>query len=277
MIRILEKNQVTPFSTRMVLEAPDIARSARPGQFVILRVDETGERFPLTLADFDAEKGTVTIVFQVVGVSTRKLNRLSVGECVPDVAGPLGHPLERMEARAVFCVGGGVGTAALYPKAKAFHAWGAEVLSIIGARSAEHLVLRDEMERVSDKLLVATDDGSEGHHGFVTQVLASELERKKPDLVIAVGPLIMMKACADVTRPMKVKTLVSLNPVMVDGTGMCGGCRVKVGEENKFACVDGPTFDGHDVDFDELLARQNRFQIMEREACRMHEQIGEGS
>jgi len=276
MIPILEKTQVTPFSTRMVLEAPDIARSARPGQFVILRVDEKGERFPLTLADFDAQNGTITIVFQVVGVSTQKLDRLSVGESIPDIAGPLGHPLERMDVQNVICVGGGVGTAALYPKAKAFHAWGAHVVSIIGARSGEHLVLREEMKEVSDRFLIATDDGSEGHHGFVTQVLADELGKEKPDLVVAVGPLIMMKACSEVTRPMSVKTLVSLNPVMVDGTGMCGGCRVKVGDGNKFACVDGPTFDGHEVDFDELLARQNRFQAMEKEACRLHEQRGEG-
>ena len=237
------------------IEAPLIARKAKPGQFVILKANEDGERIPLTMADTDPDKGTLTIIYMVVGKSTALFKTLKVGDTFQDVIGPLGKPTHLEKLGKVVCVGGGTGVAVLHPITRALKQIGNDVTCIIGARTKELLILESQMEAASHDLRVCTDDGSYGHHGFVTDVLKETLEEGNVKLVVGIGPVPMMRAVANLTRPYEVKTLVSLNPIMIDGTGMCGGCRVSVGGETKFACVDGPEFDGHLVNFDELMLR----------------------
>jgi ferredoxin--NADP+ reductase len=237
------------------IEAPLIAKKAKPGQFVILKANEDGERIPLTMADTDPEKGTITIIYMVVGKSTALFKTLKVGDGFQDVIGPLGKPTHLEKVGKVVCVGGGTGVAVLHPITRALKQIGNDVTCIIGARTKDLLILESQMEAASHDLRVCTDDGTYGHHGFVTDVLKAVLDEGGVKLVVGIGPVPMMKAVANLTRPMDVKTLVSLNPIMIDGTGMCGGCRVTVGGETKFACVDGPEFDGHAVNFDELMLR----------------------
>lgn len=265
MFKIHRKKQLGPGLKLFDIEAPLVAKKAKPGQFVILRIRENGERIPLTIADYDPDKGTVTVIFQEVGKTTKELGRLNEGDSIADFLGPLGVPVEFPNYRRVLAVGGGVGVAPLYPKVKMLHEQGVEVITIIGAKNKDMLILEDEMRAVSDELYVCTDDGSKGHHGFVTDVLKQILEKDADfDEVIAIGPAIMMKFVCEITKAYKLKTMVSLNPIMVDGTGMCGGCRVTVGNETKFACVDGPAFDGHLVDFDELMRRQSIYKDEEK-------------
>jgi ferredoxin--NADP+ reductase len=237
------------------INAPMIARKAKPGQFVILKVGEEGERIPLTMAETDAEKGTITVIYQVVGKSTALFKTLQVGDSYQDVIGPLGKPTHIEKLGKVVCVGGGTGIAVLHPITRAMKEIGNHVISIIGARSKDLLILEEKMKAASHELRVCTDDGSYGHHGFVTDVLKEVLEKEKIDQAVAIGPVPMMKFVSLLTKKYDVPTLVSLNPIMVDGTGMCGGCRVTVGGKTKFACVDGPEFDGHQVDYDELMLR----------------------
>jgi len=246
------------------IEAPKIARAAEPGQFVILMADEKGERIPMTLADTDSSKGTITIIYHVVGRSTAAFKMLQVGDGYMSVAGPLGRPTMAGNVGSAICIGGGTGLAVLYPIAKKLSILGSRVISIIGARTEELVILRDEMAAVSDELIVCTDDGSLGRKTVVTEVLKEVLDRMTPDLVVAIGPVPMMKLASEITRPRSIKTIVSLNPIMIDGTGMCGSCRVEVGGETKLACVDGPEFDGHLVNFDLLSARLQAFQDEER-------------
>ena len=237
------------------LEAPKIARKAKPGQFVILKANETGERIPLTMAETDPEKGTLTIIYQVVGKSTALFKTLQVGDGYQDVIGPLGKPTHIEKLGKVVCVGGGTGIAVLHPITRALKDIGNHVICIIGARSKDILIMEDRMKAASHDLRICTDDGSYGHHGFVTDVLKEVLESEQIDQVVAIGPVPMMKFVSKLTKEFNTPTLVSLNPIMVDGTGMCGGCRVTVGGTTKFACVDGPEFDGHQVDYDELMLR----------------------
>ena len=272
MFKILKKQELAPKIKLMDVSAPEIARKAKPGQFVVLRVDDKGERFPLTLVDWNCEEGWIRLIFQEVGVSTIKLGSLSVGDSILDVVGPLGTPSEIMNYGLVAVIGGGVGTAPAYPIAKALKNSGNRIVSIIGARSAELLILENEMRAVSDELYISTDDGSKGHKGFVSDVLKMLIEKNYPfNLVYAVGPAIMMKVVASVTKPYGIKTVVSLNPIMVDATGMCGACRVTVGGKTKFVCVDGPEFDAHEVDFDELMKRQRMYLDEERRALEKFE------
>jgi len=266
MHKIIKKEQLNPEICLVEFEAQDVASAAKAGQFLILRVDETGERFPLTIYDHDSGKGTVTVVCQAVGVSTKKLCALKEGDAILDVAGPLGHATETEDIGKVICVGGGVGTAEAYPIAKAMKKAGNDVTVIIGARTKELVICEDEIKEFCDKVYVATDDGSYGRKGFVTDVLRELLDNDKYDMVFAIGPVVMMKAVSDMTRPSGLKTLVSLNSIMIDGTGMCGGCRVRYGGEPKFTCVDGPEFDGHQVDFEDLTHRQNRYRDKEKKA-----------
>ena len=271
MNKILSKTVVADSTSLFVVEAPQIARKVRPGQFVILRVVEEGERFPLTVADFDADAGTITLVSLAIGVSTMVLDGLGEGDCILDVAGPLGNPTHIEKVGEVVCVGGGVGIAAIHPVARGFKQAGNRVTSIIGAKNESKLFWMDEMARASDELIVTTDDGSVGLKGFVTQRLQELIDaERKIDLVFSVGPTIMMKMVAAVTEPHGIRTWVSLNPVMIDGTGMCGGCRVAVGGEQKFTCVDGPDFDAHQVDFDLLLARLSAYESEEHVAVTHH-------
>jgi len=272
---ILKKEQLAPGIKRMVISAPLVADKAKVGQFVILRVDEYGERFPLTLVDWDIRERTITVIFQEVGVSTRKLGMLEVGDCVKDVFGPLGNPSEIEKYGSVAVIGGGVGTALMYPQVLALKKAGNRVVSILGARTAELLLLEKDLAELSDELYVSTDDGSRGFKGFTSDVLKNLLnEGRNFDYVFAVGPTLMMRAVAEVTRPYGIKTVVSLNPIMVDGTGMCGGCRVTVGGENRFACVDGPEFDAHKVDFRELMNRLRTYMEEEKEAfCALEENM----
>ena len=237
------------------IEAPKIARKAKPGQFVILKSGEDGERIPLTMAETDAEKGTITVIYMIVGKSTALFKTLQVGDGFTDVIGPLGKPTHIEKIGNVVCVGGGTGIAVLHPITRAMKEIGNHVTSIIGARSKDLLILEDKMKAASNDLRVCTDDGSYGHHGFVTEVLKEILAKEKIDQVVAIGPVPMMKFVSLITKEFNVPTLVSLNPIMVDGTGMCGGCRVTVGGKTKFACVDGPEFDGHQIDYDELMRR----------------------
>ncbi|MEE4240575.1 MAG: sulfide/dihydroorotate dehydrogenase-like FAD/NAD-binding protein [Desulfopila sp.] len=237
------------------IEAPRIARKALPGQFVILKSGENGERIPLTMADSDSEKGTITVIYMVVGKSTAIFKELKVGDAYDDVIGPLGKPTHLEKVGKVVCVGGGTGVAVLHPITRGLKEVGNDVTCIIGARNKDLLILEEQMRQASHDLRVCTDDGSYGHHGFVTDVLREILDGGDIKLVVGIGPVPMMKAVSNLTREYNVSTLVSLNPIMVDGTGMCGGCRVTVGGETKFACVDGPEFDGHQVDFDELNLR----------------------
>jgi len=257
------------------IEAPLIAKKARPGQFVILKANETGERIPLTMADTDPEKGTITIVYQVVGMSTRIFAGLKEGDGFLDVIGPLGKATHLEKLGTVVCVGGGTGVAVVHPITRGLKEIGNHVIGIIGARSKDLLILEDRMKAASHELKVCTDDGSYGHHGFVTDVLKDILDSREVHLVVAIGPVPMMKFVSKLTRDYNVPTLVSLNPIMVDGTGMCGGCRVTVGGETKFACVDGPEFDGHLVDFDELTLRLQAYAEEEKKSeahrCRLDE------
>ena len=267
MYKIIRKKELNPTVTLMDIDAPLIAKKAEPGQFIILRVDECGERIPLTIADFDREKGIVTIIFQIVGATTEKLNHLKEGEFIQDFVGPLGVPSHVEGLKKVAVVGGGVGCAIAYPIAKKLHALGAEVHSIVGFRNKDLVILEDEFKAVSDKLCMRTDDGSYGEKGLVTDALKELIESgEKYDEVITIGPLIMMKFVCALTKQYDIKTTVSMNPIMVDGTGMCGGCRLTVGGETKFACVDGPDFDGHLVDFDEAMARGAMYKEFERKA-----------
>lgn len=266
---ILRREQFSPVTYLWELDAPEIARAAQPGHFVIVRHSDGGERIPLTIADFDRERGTITLVIQAVGKTTAMLMELKQGELLDDLVGPLGHARHFDRHRKVVVVGGGLGVAPVYPQLRRYRELGAHTISIIGFRSKDLIFWEDRFRQQSSELIVTTDDGSYGVKGLVTVALASVLE-KHPDVdeVLAIGPAVMMKACAELTRPRKVRTVVSLNPVMVDGTGMCGGCRVTVGGAMKFACVDGPEFDGHLVDFDELQLRAKRFDREEREAMR---------
>lgn len=247
------------------IEAPLIARKAKPGQFVIMKANETGERIPLTMADSDPEKGTITVIYMVVGKSTALFKTLQVDDAYQDVIGPLGKPTHLEKVGTIVCVGGGTGIAVLHPITRALKEVGNHVISIIGARSKDILILEDQMRAVSHELHVCTDDGSYGHHGFVTDVMKDILDNKKVDLVVAIGPVPMMKFVSKITKDYNVKTMVSLNPIMVDGTGMCGGCRVSVGGKTKFACVDGPEFDGHQVDYDELMQRLQAYCEQEKQ------------
>ena len=274
MYKIVKKQPLNPTVTRMEIEAPLIAKKAKPGQFIIVRVDENGERIPLTVAGYDREKGTVTIIFQIVGATTEKLNHLNEGECLHDFVGPLGVPTHVDGLKKVCVIGGGVGCAIALPIAEELHAMGAEVTSIIGFRNQDLVILEDEFKACSDHFTLMTDDGSYGEKGNVTAPLKTLLENgERFDEVIAIGPLIMMKFVCLTTKEYNQKTVVSMNPIMVDGTGMCGGCRLTVGGKTKFACVDGPDFDGHEVDFDEAMSRSRSYTSFERhayeEACNL--------
>lgn len=272
MYKILKKTVLTPVTKLLVIEAPLVARKAQAGQFVIVKLTDNGERIPLTIADFDPEKGTVTVVFQEVGKTTKLLGQFEEGDSIPNFVGPLGLPAELPHSGSVLLVGGGVGVAPIYPKAKVLYQRGVRVTSIIGARSADLLILEDEMRQVSHELHVATDDGSRGFHGFVSQLMQKLFdEGKRYDEVVAVGPMLMMKSCVEVTRPYGMKTWVSMNPIMVDGTGMCGSCRLTVGGETKFCCVDGPMFDGHLVDFDLAIRRSRMYLDQERQSMEVFE------
>ena len=265
--KILKKEKLNPFVSKMVVYAPLIAKKARAGQFVILRVSERGERIPLTIADHDKKNGTVTIIYQIVGKTTRLLDALEKNDEILNFVGPLGKPSELDGYGRVAVIGGGVGCAIAYPQAKELSSRGVKVDVIAGFRNKEIIILEDEMRSVARKLTITTDDGSNGNRGFVTDVLRNELSSGEVyDLVLAVGPIPMMKAVCDLTRTFSVKTVVSMNPVMIDGTGMCGGCRIKVGGKVKFACVDGPEFDGHEVDFDEAMRRVSMYKSQERDS-----------
>ena len=267
MYPIVKKRVLNPTVTLMEIEAPLVARKALPGQFIIFRIDEEGERIPLTIAGYDREKGTVTIIFQKVGYTTEKLDTLGEGDALLDFVGPLGEPSHTDGVKRAAVIGGGLGVAIAYPQAKALHEAGCQVDLIVGFRNEDLIILKDELTAACTELTVMTDDGSNGNKGFVTQALAAKLASGEVyDEVIAIGPLPMMKAVCDLTKPYGVKTIVSMNPIMIDGTGMCGGCRITVGGETKFACVDGPDFDGHLVDFDEAMARSSMYRDFERHA-----------
>jgi ferredoxin--NADP+ reductase len=257
------------------IEAPLIAQKAKAGQFVILKANETGERIPLTMADTDPQKGTITVIYMIVGKSTALFKTLQEGDGYQDVIGPLGKPTHLEKVGTVVCVGGGTGIAVLHPITRGLKQIGNRVISIIGARSKDLLILEEQMRAVSDELHVCTDDGSYGHHGFVTEVLKEVLEKETVDQAVAIGPVPMMKFCSKITKEYNVPTLVSLNPIMVDGTGMCGGCRVSIGGQTRFACVDGPEFDGHKVDYDELMLRLQAYCEEEKrcyeEFCMLNE------
>lgn len=275
MYKILTKKILNPTVTLMEVDAPMIAKKAEPGQFIILRVDAEGERIPLTIADFDREKGTVTIIFQIVGATTEKLNHLEEGEFIHDFVGPLGVPSHTDGLKKVAVVGGGVGCAIAYPIAKKLHHLGAEVHSIVGFRNKDLVILEDEFKAVSDVMKLMTDDGSHGEKGLVTNALEELIKAgNQYDEVIAIGPLVMMKFVCKLTKEYGIKTVVSMNPIMIDGTGMCGGCRLTVGGETKFACVDGPDFDGHLVDFDEAMERGTMYKEFEtrkrEEVCNLY-------
>jgi len=277
MYKIIKKQTLNPTVTLMEVEAPLIAKKAEPGQFIILRVNENGERIPLTVADFDREKGTVTIIFQIVGATTELLNHLNEGEYIHDFVGPLGVASNTEGFKKVAVVGGGVGCAIAYPIAKKLHNNGCEVHSIVGFRNKDLVILEDEFKAVSDVMKMMTDDGSHGTKGLVTDALKGLIdEGNRYDEVIAIGPLIMMKFVCKLTKEYNIKTVVSMNPIMIDGTGMCGGCRLTVGGETKFACVDGPDFDGHLVDFDEAMERGTMYKEFEtkkrEEVCNLFKQ-----
>lgn len=275
MYKILTKKILNPTVTLMEVDAPMIAKKAEPGQFIILRVDADGERIPLTIADFDREKGTITIIFQIVGATTEKLNHLEEGEFIHDFVGPLGVPSHTDGLKKVAVVGGGVGCAIAYPIAKKLHHLGAEVHSIVGFRNKNLVILEDEFKAASDVMKLMTDDGSHGEKGLVTNALEELIKAgNQYDEVIAIGPLVMMKFVCKLTKEYGIKTVVSMNPIMIDGTGMCGGCRLTVGGETKFACVDGPDFDGHLVDFDEAMERGTMYKEFEtrkrEEVCNLY-------
>ncbi|WZL83015.1 sulfide/dihydroorotate dehydrogenase-like FAD/NAD-binding protein [Vallitaleaceae bacterium 9-2] len=270
MYKILEKEILNDVVQKMVIEAPFVARKCEPGQFIILRVAENGERIPLTITDFDREKNSVSIVYQVLGYTTQLLAQKQVGDELIDFVGPLGKAAPMKKHKRVLGIGGGVGSAPLYPQLKKMASMGTKVDVILGGRDENLVILKDEFNKICDNVYYATNDGSLGHQGFVTDVLKQLIDKgEQYDEVIAIGPLIMMKAVVDITKPLNIPTGVSLNPVMIDGTGMCGGCRVTVGNETKFACVDGPDFDGLLVDFDEAMQRQAHFVAEEKHACRL--------
>ncbi|MDD5795574.1 MAG: sulfide/dihydroorotate dehydrogenase-like FAD/NAD-binding protein [Oscillospiraceae bacterium] len=267
MFKILKKKVLNPTVTLMEIDAPLIAKKAEPGQFIILRVDEDGERIPLTVADFDREKGTVTIIFQIVGATTELLNHKEEGDYIHDFVGPLGVPSHTEGLKKVAVVGGGVGCAIAYPIAKKLHQQGTVVHSVVGFRNKDLVILEDEFNNVSDKVCMMTDDGSYGTKGLVTDALKQLIESGETyDEVITIGPLIMMKFVTKLTKQYNIPTIVSMNPIMIDGTGMCGGCRLTVGGKTKFACVDGPDFDGFEVDFDEAMERGAMYKPFERKA-----------
>ena len=269
MFPIVKKRVLNETVTLMEIEAPLVARKALPGQFIIFRIDEEGERIPLTIAGYDREKGTVTIIFQKVGYTTMKLDTLNEGDALLDFVGPLGEPSHTEGVKRAAVIGGGLGVAIAYPQAKALHEAGCEVDLIVGFRNEHLIILKDELAAACTDLTIMTDDGSNGNKGFVTQALQAKLDAGKAyDEVIAIGPLPMMKAVCDLTKPKDIKTIVSMNPIMIDGTGMCGGCRVIVGGETKFACVDGPDFDAHEVDFDSLIKRAAFYKDEQDEAAR---------
>jgi len=269
MFTIVEKRILNDSMTLMAVEAPFIAKKAQAGQFIILRVNEFGERIPLTVADYDREKGTITIIYQKVGKTTLLLDQLNVGDAILDFIGPLGKATELDGYKKVAVIGGGAGCAIAYPQAKALHNSGAKVDMIAGFRNKDIIILEDEMRAASENLILTTDDGSNGNKGFVTDALRQNIENGAGyDLVIAIGPLVMMRAVCNLTKEYNIKTLISMNPIMIDGTGMCGGCRLTVGGKTKFACVDGPDFDGHEVDFDEAIKRSRTYSEMEKEATR---------
>lgn len=279
MYEIIRKENLAEGIKLFEISAPQIAAKARPGQFIILRIDEKGERIPLTIADFDRDKGTITLISQEVGRTTRDLAKMEPEEKILDLVGPLGRASEIENFGRVVCIGGGVGVAPVYPITRALKATGNEVISIIGARSAAQLILQEEMQAVSDHLYITSDDGSIGQHGYVTDILSRLLaDEIKIDLIVAIGPLPMMEAVSETSRSYGVRTMVSMNPIMVDGTGMCGACRVAVGSETKFACVDGPEFDGHLVDWELARSRSRMFLAEEKIAdncsggeCQCHE------
>lgn len=265
MYRIIKKRILNPTVTLMEIYAPDVARKAEPGQFIILRVDEFGERIPLTVADFDRENGTVTIIFQIVGATTEKLNHKNEGEFITDFVGPLGRATQMDGLKKVAVVGGGVGSAIAYPVAKKLHSLGCDVTAITGFRNKDLVILEDEFKAASNKFILMTDDGSAGEKGLVTNALKSLIDSGEAfDEVITIGPLVMMKFVCALTKEYGIKTVASMNPIMVDGTGMCGGCRLTVGGKTVFACVDGPEFDGHQIDFDEAIARSSTYAPFER-------------
>ncbi|MCI2058929.1 MAG: sulfide/dihydroorotate dehydrogenase-like FAD/NAD-binding protein [Oscillibacter sp.] len=277
MFRVIRREELRPTVTLLEVEAPMIARKAKPGQFIILRVDENGERIPLTIYHYDREKGTVTIIFQIVGATTEKLNHLRVGDCLADLVGPLGKATVTEGKKKVAVVGGGVGCAIAYPVAKAFHDNGAEVHCIVGFRSQDLVILEDDFRAVSDVLEVCTDDGTYGRKGLVTEALKELIESgNQYDEVFAIGPMIMMKFVCRTTEPYGLPTTVSMSPIMIDGTGMCGGCRISVGGETKFACVDGPDFDGHKIDWDLAVKRNQMYRDFEmhkhEETCNLFRQ-----
>lgn len=265
MFEITDKKILNPTVTEITVNAPYVAAKAEAGQFIILRVDEEGERIPLTIADFDREKGTVSVIFQIVGATTYLLNRLNVGDHLADFVGPLGNPTETEGLKKVAVIGGGVGCAIALPVAKKLHGQGATVHSVVGFRNKDLVILENEFKKVSDKYLLMSDDGSVGEKGLVTDALKKLIESgEKYDEVIAIGPLMMMKFVCKLTEEYGIKTVVSMNPVMIDGTGMCGGCRLSVGGKTKFACVDGPDFDGHEVDFDVAMNRGRNYREWEK-------------
>lgn len=267
MFPIVKKRVLNETVTLMEIEAPLVARKALPGQFIIFRIDEEGERIPLTIAGYDREKGTVTIIFQKVGYTAMKLDTLNEGDALLDFVGPLGEPSHTEGVKRAAVIGGGLGVAIAYPQAKALHEAGCEVDLIVGFRNEHLIILKDELAAACTDLTIMTDDGSNGNKGFVTQALQAKLDAGKVyDEVIAIGPLPMMKAVCDLTKPKDIKTIVSMNPIMIDGTGMCGGCRVTVGGVTKFACVDGPDFDGHQVDWAEAISRSRMFRPEEQRA-----------
>jgi len=273
MYQIVTKRPLHDTVTLMEIEAPLVAKKAQPGQFIILRIDEQGERIPLTIAGYDREKGTITIIYQKVGATTNRLDTLNVGEYLLDFVGPLGVPshLDGKAGKKIAVLGGGLGIAIAYPQAKALHEVGADVDIIVGFRNTSLFILVDELGNACNNLIIMTDDGSNGHKGFVTTALENQLKAGvKYDEVIAIGPLPMMRAVANLTRQYNIPTVVSMNPIMIDGTGMCGGCRLTVGGETKFACVDGPDFDGHQVDFDEAISRSKVYKAEEAESMDRH-------
>ena len=277
MYRIIEKKALNPTVTLMVIDAPFVAKKARPGQFIILRVDDEGERIPLTVADYDREKGTVTIIFQIVGATTEKLNHKEIGDSLADFVGPLGRPTETEGLKKVCVIGGGVGCAIALPVAKELAAQGCEVTSIIGFRTKDLVILEDEFKAASKNFYMMTDDGSYGRTGNVCVPLNELLSAGETfDEVITIGPLIMMKFVCAATKPYGIKTIASMNPIMIDGTGMCGCCRLTVGGKMKFACVDGPDFDGHEIDFDEAMSRSRMYADFEKkqreETCNLFRQ-----
>jgi ferredoxin/flavodoxin---NADP+ reductase len=263
---IMDKRTLAPSVYRLEIDAPLIARRRKPGQFIILRVNEFSERIPLTIVDSDPVAGTITLIYQAMGEGTRLIESLEMGDVIRDVAGPLGHGTDLSFVGTTVCIGGGIGVAPLYPIARGLSEHSNTVISIVGARNKDLLILEDDMKAISDELIITTDDGSYGVHGFVTDALREKLEAGlRPGLVVTIGPVRMMWAVSELTREYGIKTIVSLNPIMVDGTGMCGGCRVNIGNDRKFACVDGPEFDAHQVNFEELMNRQRMY--IDQESC----------